>query len=277
MAKSFTIKPTGTGKPAIFGRGGNVVRGNSSSNIVSFPDMVEDFSTYSNTAEFLSDPRNIYQASEEVLTNTNATIELDTSVGYAGRTKSMRQDFFDATADVDRCTNGPHSVRRVIEFPGAVTQVWAEVYVRFSADFNMGGGDWGCVSAPEHKLIFFGVNGTSRFNLMAYNGQWTWGYPNSEDAYISYASPTPSSLFDEEWHQFRFHLKLSSATDVADGIAKWWLDGNLRANLTNVVINKTDILNIFLGQTRNQGAPTNIEMWFGLVNLYYGSNDPGWV
>lgn len=49
-----------------------------------------------------------------------------------------------------------------------------------------------------------------------------------------------SALFTcEDWHQVEVLMELNSAVDVADGTARWWIDGTLAGEYTDVVWNTT--------------------------------------
>lgn len=244
------------------------------------PDLSDDFSTYTDTTDFRSDPLGLYNAVEEDLEAAYANVNLDTTLGYGPRTQSMRVSFLDATAEggsgtAGRCTNAGHSAWREIALPANTTELWLEVALRFDADFSFGGGVWGCTSAPEQKLFLFGVSGgTGRFNLECTNGQWVFGYPGGETASVI-GSPDPSAvLFDATFHVVRFYLRLGAG---GTGRAAYSIDGTLYADLDNVTINRTSITTASLNETRNQGAPQDQAMHIGLWNAYVNGNNPGWT
>lgn len=242
------------------------------------PDVSDDFSTYTDTTDFRSDPLGLYDGVEETLTATYASVDLDTTVGYDALTQSMRMTFLDATAEggsgtSGRCTNAGHSAWREIDVPASTTEMWLEVICRWSTDYSCGGGSWGCTSAPEHKWFLGGVSGgTSRFNLECRDGQYVFGYPGAETASVI-TSPRPDALFDDQWHVIRFHVRLGAANT---GRARYWVDGVQMVDLDNVTIDRTAITTWSLGETRNQGAATNTEWWIGRWRMWVNANDPGW-
>lgn len=238
------------------------------------PDIEDDFSSYTDTANFRSDPRNIYDAVEEFLTTAYGNVNLDQSLGYGGRSQCMSIDYLDAAGSPTRCSGGSNA-RRVIQFPNGTVEAYVEIFVRFTTNFNFGGDPaWSCTSAREQKLFISGVSGgDSRFNLECTNTQWVFGYPGGETAYVSNAAPQPASMFDGEWHRIRFHYRLSS---VGQGVARFWYDDTLRADLQGLTIARDGISNISLSASRNQGTPAAMSWRFGLWRVWLNGRSPGW-
>lgn len=238
------------------------------------PDIEDDFSSYSSTANFRSDPRNIYDAVEEFLTTAYGNVNLDQTLGYGGRSQCMSIDYLDASGSPSRCSAGSNA-RRVIQFPNGTTEVYVETFVRFTTNFSFGGDPaWSCTSAREQKLFISGVSGgDSRFNLECTDTQWVFGYPGNETAYVSNAVPRPASMFDGQWHRIRFHYRLGGS---GLGIARFWFDDALRADLQNVDIPRSGISNISLSASRNQGTPAAMSWRFGLWRVWLNGRNPGW-
>lgn len=239
------------------------------------PVVEEDFSTYTSTSNMLSNPRNIFVPAEEIRTSQ---IFLDESVGHGTSTKSMRYDFPDRTGEGGSGTSGrctDYSISRMLRTDGR-KHVWVEVYARFSANFTVRApAEWNCTSAAEYKFLFGSVSsGTGRYNLEFQTNRWIFGYPGNETAVVKDGSPTPSSFWDGQWHRFRFEFKVSSSTDVADGIARAWVDDHLLGDLSGVVINRSGMYGIPLGRNMNQGPGQLQSVWWGRVRIY--DSNPGW-
>jgi hypothetical protein len=239
------------------------------------PFLEEDFSTYTSTANLLANPNNYYATAEDFRTGQ---INLDESVGFGGSTKSMRYDFPDRTGEGGSGTSGrctDYTISRMLKTDGR-KHVWIEVYARFSPNFVVRAPDaWGCTSASELKFLFGSVTGgPSRFNLEFQTNRWIFGYPGNETAVVRDGSPAPSTLWDGQWHRFRFEFKVSSATDVADGAARAWVDDVQIADVSGVVINRTGLYGIPLGRNLNQGPGQLQSIWWGRIRLY--ETNPGW-
>lgn len=238
------------------------------------PFLVENFSTYTSTADLLSNPNGFYLGVEDIQTGQ---IKLDESVGFGSSSKSMRYDYPDRTAiggsgTTGRCTD--YTISRSLT-TGARQHIWVEIYLRFSSNFTVVAPTaWGCTSASELKLVFGGVGGgDGRYNLEMQANRWIFGYPTNE-AIAIINSPTPSTILDNQWHRFRFEFKVSSQTGVADGVARAWIDNTLVSNLSNLVINRSNIWGVSLGRNINQGPSALQSIWWGQVRLY--EQFPGW-
>lgn len=241
------------------------------------PFLVEDWSTYSSTSNMMSDPRGIYAGSEDIPQGGGPDgagwqMVLDPTTGYGVSSQSMRYDQIDRTSEggsgtSGRCTDA--TLSRSIKINKS--EVWAEVYIKFSANFTViAPAAWGCTSATEYKLIFGGVDNTSRFNLEMQPSRWVFGYPTNEAATVI-NSPSPSSLWDGQWHQFRFHFKIGSG----NGRATVWIDGVLVSDLQNANTGaNSSVTWISLGKNLNQGPGQDQHVWWGRVALF--SQDPGW-
>lgn len=239
------------------------------------PFVEEDFSTYTSTADLIANPRGIYATVEDF---RPGQIVLDEGVGFGTSTKSMRYDYPDRTAEggsgaTGRCTD--YTISRMLRTTGK-KHVWVEVYARFSPNFTVRApSEWNCTSAAELKFIFGAVTGgTSRFNLEFQANRWIFGYPGNETAVVRDGAPTPSSFWDGQWHRFRFEFKVSSATDVADGAARAWVDDLQIADISGVVINRTGLYGIPLARNINQGPGQPQSLWWGRIRIY--DSNPGW-
>jgi hypothetical protein len=276
------------------------------------PSVLEDFSTYTSTANLLADPRGLYRLGEDVDT---PDIKLDPTVGFGGSTQSMRYDFPDRTNDPNRCSDQTRTrwLRVVPQSDASVTHLWAEIYYKFSNGFSIyAPGSWSCTSGPAYKLLFGAVSAmdathqNSRFQIVAGQGDFDLGWPDLEDA-VSLRSTNPgypgttypgtlasgaqaivavpgilqpnaTGLFDGNWHQIRIEWKVSSGLNVADGVARYWFDGVLgfdsEAYGKPLIINRGGIYAIPLGANMNQGPGKPQSLWYGKVSIY--TTNPGW-
>lgn len=225
------------------------------------PDLVEDFSTYSSTANMLSDPRGIYSVGEDVQTPEMA---LDTTVGFGTSTKSMRFDF---PARDSICTD--YTIGRNINLPSDQSDVYLEVVAKFQNGWTNTAPGCSGVSNEDYKFVFGRVRTSGRFNVMVgtYNSEFTVGYPGGEDNFEGGAAGT---LFDGQWHTYRFHMKVGSS-----GACKLWVDGVVVKDYGTVSMAANQIYGIALGRNINQGPPSPQSMWWGKVSVWYTSN-PGW-
>lgn len=239
------------------------------------PFLEDDFSTYTSTANLISNPRSVFVTVEDFRSNQ---IVLDEAVGFGTSTKSMRYDFPDRTGEGGSGTSGrctDYSISRMLRTEGR-KHVWVEVYARFSTNFTVRAPtEWNCTSAAEYKFLFGSVSsGTGRFNLEFQSNRWIFGYPGNETAVVRDGTPAPSSFWDGQWHRYRFEFKVSSATDVADGAARAWIDDLQIADLSGLVINRNGLYGIPLGRNMNQGPGAPQSVWWGRVRVY--DSNPGW-
>jgi len=230
------------------------------------PDFVEDFSSYQNVDELL--------AAADYLFNADR-ISLDSGVGYAGSDRSMRYNYPTASeAGLDNYTIG---FRKDID--PEVTEIWVEAAVRFSSDFTIEGVNLAGAGAlkllhvyPRNVVGRFGINlaGGDSGHIRAEG-------PNDdfEDLYIyphggqgGPEAPITSTLFDEEWHVLRHHIRLGD-----DDFHEFWLDGQYLGSATGQTAG-TPLYNIWLNKNMNQLADHPMELWWG--KLAYWTSDPGW-
>lgn len=230
------------------------------------PLVLEDFSTYSSTANLLSNPRGVWNTGNAL--NTSQVV-LDATVGYGSSTKSMRYDFPNKGAV---CADyGIHP--GMVKIPGNQTHVWIEFVVRFATNFTVSAGATGC--AQEFKLGAMGDanNGHGRWNIAEMQaGEFVVGYPDA-DLIIDGASPAPASLWDGQPHVFRAEAALSQN---GTGILRWWVDGKLRVNKTGFNTDPSHaVIDYFTpGLNINQGPGANMSMWWQKIAVY--NTNPGW-
>ncbi|HKR57172.1 MAG TPA: Ig-like domain-containing protein [Gemmatimonadales bacterium] len=236
-------------------------------------DFVEDFSTYSSTANMLSDPRGIYSTAEDV--NTGFMV-LDTTVGYGSSTKSMRYDWPDRTGEGGSGTSGRCSddtIGRNLSLPSNKTEMWIELVTKTNSAYKtLAPGGWGCTSAAAYKTIF-GRADVSRANIVlgifGETADYTVGYPGNEEPADYAMTWTP---FDGNVHVYRWHLKLGSGV----GICTLMVDGTTVKSFTSVSPSASYYYGIALGRNMNQGPGATQSIWFLRLQAWFPGNDPGW-
>ncbi len=236
------------------------------------PWVSDDYSTYTSTSQMLSDPRNIY--SEEDAYNTDARISLDLAQGYGSSTRSMKYTIKPTATPCAENTLG-----RNLKFPATVKEAWSEFYVKFSANFKTSASS-GCSSNPDYKFILARINGMDggRFDILIGNGNTkiSLGWPAHEEGFITSMVPN-FNTFDGQWHRYRFHYKLASATGKADGGYEVWIDNTrIYSNLASTTGTATGIYGIALARNLNQGPAPGVTMTvnWGLVRAF--NSNPGW-
>lgn len=237
--------------------------------------VTDDFSTYSNTSDMLSDPLHIYSVAED---ETPTQIFLDKSVGDSalGLTQSMRYDYI-----APGCSS--QTVGRNLVLPSNVTELWVETYLKWSANFNTYASPSGCVTPPAHKLLFgrVGPGLYGRWEIEWGNQgppqQVYYGYPSSGGGIQDQLGfDDAPAYWDNKWHQVRFHFKHSSTTSATDGAFQMWVDDTLKVSRTNITID-TDayIYGVALGRNLDQGISSGtMSLWWGKVSVW--KTNPGW-
>lgn len=237
------------------------------------PALTEDFTTYTNTADMLADPRNIYSA-EDVLT-AQMTLVVDAT---APGGQVMMYTFPDRTAEGDRCSD--YTIGRNLTLPTPLTEAWVEVRAKFDTGFvTTVPGGWGCVSGNAYKFVF-GRTQVSRFQVvLGVQGAGEvieTGYPGNEEPAAG-KIPTGDLAFSEVvnagYVTYWMHWKLGSGT----GVCKLWVNGVNYINLTGLTTSAsaTSIYGIALGRNINHGPSAAQTMRWGSVKVY--DADPGWT
>jgi hypothetical protein len=231
--------------------------------------LIEDFSTYASTADFLANPRGIWLPVEAKNTNH---IVIDRTVGYGNSTQSMRYDWPNNGA---QCLD--YSIKPgMLRIPGNLTHVWIEFVVRFSTNFSVNAGASGCAS--EYKLASLGdySNGVGRWDVPEMQaGQFNLGAPWTNADLTVDKQDSPSTLWDGQPHVFRIEAELGSGTST--GVLKFWVDGQLRVNKRGFLTTSSHhVIDIFSpGLNLNQGpAIDGMQMWWHRIAIY--GDDPGW-
>lgn len=229
----------------------------------------QSFGGYASTAELRTDCAAFQGCVED---KNIGQVFLDQAVGVAalGLTQSMRYDFV-----APGCTS--QSVGRAIRLPATTTELWVELYMRWSPNFTTQNAD-GCATPPAHKLFFGGV-------LPDLNGRWAldWGQQGSLGISAewprSFDHPTGhngSQYWDGNWHQVRLHWKFSSTSGASDGVYQLWIDDALVYD--NGAVNTaggTSMWSLALGRNLDQGIPSGtMSLWWGRVRAW--NTNPDW-
>lgn len=249
------------------------------------PVLFEDFSTYTSTANFHSDPRNIY-ANEEFGGPWGQwnliTLDSTTGVGEIGignSTKSMKYTWYNRTnatgvqPDADRCKDF-YILKQINVTP--VTEMWAEFYVKFSTNFtSKAPSSWSCTSNADYKFIFLTTQPGSRFSLKNdYAGlgtRWDPTAPGQGDGDNNFVH---NVFHDNQWHRLRVHAKLATG-GMANGEHRVWLDDVLVYTKIGITTgNQTAIYALKLGNNMNQGPDRTQTLHWGLIRVY--TTNPGW-
>jgi hypothetical protein len=247
------------------------------------PTMVEDFSTYLNTLDMLANPRGNF-----VYTGNAPQISLNPGTGFAGSPYSMRYAFPDGNSfplgtgseDGSRCSN--YTIRRqlaadqnnVASYGNGIPEVWMEVYVMFSSNFTVvPPASWGCISGPEYKFLLTGAQ-FDRFSWEMQDARWVTGWPTNTSADTP---DIPPPARDGTYHQYRMHLKVSSAPGVADGRMTYWIDRQVLIDRQNIDTGRATtgpIILFELGANINSLQNGGQTVDWGRVRIF--STDPGW-
>lgn len=237
------------------------------------PFLLEDFSTYSNTANWIADPRGIYSTTEDV--NTSMMV-LDTSVGCTpvGTSQTGRYDWPNRTSE--GTTNGldgycgDDTIGRNLNLPSHVTELWCSLYWKTDSFFTtVAPSGWNCHSAAAYKLLFLRTD-VSRYNLVLgiFGTSYTWsaGPGNQEPADY----PLTWTPFDGSWHYYQMHCKIGSGSN---GICNLAVDGVVKQTNTGLSQGGASyIYGIATGRNMNQGPGAVQSEWWGQIAAY--TSDP---
>jgi len=231
------------------------------------PDVREDFSSYTSTAQFLGSTHGIYSGVEIY---GSEYMVIDDAVGYEGSGQSLRYDYPNGNVE-----GGDYSVSREVLFNPVQTrnEVWVRVAVRFSDDYTIssefGGGDaWKFLHA-RYGSGRWGVEWQFGDIMMYATEDWDGSFFYLDDGNGRYKN---ADLVDGEWHEVWWHIR--SDGEGGTGFNEVWIDGVHMGSST--FTSGTDAFRgLSLSRNHNQ-LPTDreMQMWWGLVEVYY--SDPGW-
>ena len=240
--------------------------------------MEETFSQYTSTGHLMNDPFDMYSEAEDI---KPGQVELDLAIGAGERGGSMRYDFPDRSYSDDRCKDYP--IGRNLAFPAELREVWIEVKVRFSREWDtVAPSSWDCGSNPDYKILGGRVrhwdgstNAAYRFGLLngnGYNRRWGWKDPDYDH---SWQGSGADAIWDGEWHTIRLWMRTSSAPDVADAGSAVWVDGVLKTREVGNVVNRRGIYGLYLGRNLNQGPANPQSIWWDDIRVWVA--EPAWA
>ena len=242
------------------------------------PWLVEDFSTYTSTANLKSNPRGIY--TDNFLGDGNESantsqVFLDQANGAAGLHQSMRYDF-------PIVNQSDYTIGVNLRLPAPAQEIWVELDHKFSSTFTTMGPASG---NADYKFFAARVNGSGRFMLFCgtYGNGWQFGYPgNDQGAHADVAGYYGNAAFplstygtpwDGNWHAYRFHFKVGKP-----GAAEWWFDGHRMPGFPPGMgidaSSGTSIYGLALGRNMNKGTSRAMSEWWGRIRVY--NTSPGW-
>ena len=241
------------------------------------PWLEEDFSTYSNTADLLSDPRGIYSTAEDSRTS-QMVLDKTTGVNINGLhlAQSLRFDYI-----APGCVT--QTVNRNMNLPAAVADVWVEVYMKFSANFTTRSAG-GCGTPSDFKTIFGRLrpDGFCRFELHVGGASGGTGFAvgaagcgNGVGSFHGSEFGDATTVWDDRWHRYRFHWKVGSP-DGENTAYEFWLDDQLMFQRMNFNAGGApQIYGLALGRNLDQGIVSGImSLWWGRVRAW--NSDPAW-
>lgn len=219
--------------------------------------IVEDFSSYSSTSQFVSDPRGIYNRVEDQRTDR---MSIDNTVGYGGSNRSLRYDYPGGMAL-------EYTITRQLRVPAGTKEVWVEAVVRFQPGFTF---DTGGGMKLLHVNVF--PDGIGRFGINIENGNG--GTINAEGPVDNYNAfylrgPSSNSLRSGgDWHVIRFHVNLAGTKTH-----RFWFDGNYVGSQT-ASTSANQVTGISLARNMNRTGSDPQSLWWGRVAVW--TENPGW-
>jgi hypothetical protein len=112
-----------------------------------------------------------------------------------------------------------------------VRSVYAAWWVKLSANWSpspAGGGKVTFLHTPTGQ-VYTGFFGSSAPHHLSVNTEWA---PYGQKIWDPNVATTP--LQYNQWYRIEWYLQWASAPQVADGIMRWWVNGVLNGNYTNV-------------------------------------------
>lgn len=226
------------------------------------------FESYGSTAELLADKGAGATFTNE--DNTPSKIELvnDAPAGL-GLTRSMRYMYDNPNPD------GVVTVGRNVNLPSPAGEIWVEVYLKWSANFDTRGG-----TAPyDHKVLF------GRY--LPEVGRWELKVGQDNGANVGVGWPgdrvvvqglnSYRDLWDGNWKRLRFHWKLG--TGNADGVCQMWLGDVLVYSNTSVTVASAAtgrIYGLALGRNQDNRNVSDLPMYLTWGRTRVWNTDPAW-
>ena len=266
------------------------------------PGLVEDFSTYTSTANMLTNPRGIFEplAPQGNSGAQGNQLQLDTGVGLNeggySLTKSLRMDLL-ATGACDEDTVGLGWLVPGVntgafgETAGqAIKEVWWEIWWKYGAGSFSLQRAVGCGSPPDHKTVLTGFNtdGWGRADFHAKPSQGAGDLTMSMGNSYLYASDNAGSattLCDGTWRRTRCYNKVGTSDQgnnrIINCALKLWVGDSVVYDRSDLIMDLAQGYsfmnpgwrNVRLGN--NYGTPrTNQQLWVGRLAIW--TSNPGW-
>lgn len=200
--------------------------------------------------------------------------------------------------------------------PPAQREMWVEVAHKFASTFDADPAH--CGGGGGYKFMLFWRTAGDRYDMVSahswhganpqtpasplqptsdgenygcsgLDGHCVLGYPNGTWAtslglidQAPYLPNRPGTLWDGQWHVWRFHLRISSSPTTRDGIYRIWLDGRMVVNRLNFASVSAWNGNVYsqiweyiaLGGNSNSGVAQATSNWWGHLKIY--TSNPGW-
>jgi uncharacterized protein YjdB len=227
------------------------------------------FEAYSTTAELIND-----RGTGATFTNEDSSPDKIALVNDAppglGLAKSMRFTYDNPNPD------GVMTVGRNVALPAQVSELWVEVYLKWSANFSTAGG-----TAPyDHKVLFGRYTpevGRWEFKVGKDNGQnvavgWPGGEGTTASGLNSY-----SDFWDGSWKRVRLHWKVGTGSN--DGVYELWVGETLRYRNTAVNANSAGtgrIYGLALGRNQDNRDVSSLPMYLTWGRTRAWITNPGW-
>lgn len=218
------------------------------------PDDVIDPDDYANIAALIADPRIDDEEGTSNMSIDSGTSSPDTST-------TIKYNFPDGS--------GGTSIKFQYDF--SKQEVWVKFRFKHSTTWDLDNGEPG---DQAYKLFFINVTGVSGRFGMGYsnNSQVDFSGPGALDGGML-APFSPYTLFDNEWHTARLHVRLDGGG--SNDFMEWWIDDEYMGSDTGDST-ATALAGITVGANLNQGPDGTFQLWWGLIEIWWDGNDPGW-
>jgi hypothetical protein len=269
------------------------------------PWFVEDFSSYTNTADLTTTGggrpfTSFYSEDGGSYTLDNTGV----NVNGLSLTKSLRVNFPSSATwtddsrvvngTADRCDN--YTMRPVIQPNGSQfgtqRRLWFEFYIRFSSNWTtVPTGAWGCAGAPDHKTwLMEPQGGSGRWEIKIGFGSGGLGpavtvgdpvfgqtqFPNLKSWVNNDPEAVAPTYWNNQWHRVRVEVFLGSTPGASDGVFRVWMNNTQIHNRTGITYNSaiTGFSSMQMGANRNHGQSEAMSFSWGLIRIF--NTNPGW-
>ena len=233
-------------------------------------DFVEDFSLYSSTANFLTDPNSFYTAEGQ---NTGQ-LAIDADTFYTGYTKSLRYTYPSGTGTDYTITPGHIDFTAAGVLNGAQTDIWVEYAIKFASGFTLlGNGQPGGAGLKAVQIRVSPEVG-GRFGVQLTNNDspdFDMEGPNDDYTDLFQNFPT-TGIMDGNWHVIRRHVDVSNASAITHAT---WIDGVFKGRKTSSGSAVTSLTALIYFNNLNKLAASSQDLWIGYLKLW--TTSPGWV